>query len=115
MDTSPNHSNNNTVVKSQSTIMPLPLNNTSNVTEQLSLPTINRKKSVSSKERLFSVESLNRVSSTKSNEHLIKVATSNIPKPTTILSVTTPDNVNKQNFRQFRICFFFLRYLENIK
>jgi hypothetical protein len=111
---SQNNPNNNTVVKSQSTTMPLPLNNTSNVTEQLLSPTINRKKSVSSKERLFSVESLNRTSSTKSNEHLIKVATSPSPKPTTILSVTTPENVNKSkkmNFPKISNCCF---DLENI-
>lgn len=79
MDTSdltPTHpSTNNTVVKSQSSIMPLPINNSSNVSDQLLSPTINRKKSVSSKERLFSVESLNRLSSTKSNENLIKIVT----------------------------------------
>jgi hypothetical protein len=116
MDTTTNHSNNdnnNSVVKSHSAIMPLPLNNTSNVTEQLLSPTMNRRKSVSSKERLFSVESLNRTSSTKTNEHLIKVATSNLPetyspKPTTILSVTTPDNVNDQNHSKIsNLCFLF--------
>jgi len=63
---------NNTVVKSQSTIMPLPINNSNDVSEQLLSPSMSRKKSVSSKERLFPVESLHR---TKSNEHLIKVMT----------------------------------------
>lgn len=112
MDTSkfsPTHPTNSTVVKSQSSIMPLPLEDPSNVSEQLLSPAVNRMKSVSSKERLFSVESLHRTSSTKSNQHLIKVATqsndtSNPPetpptkreeaKPTTTLSVTTPENVN---------------------
>ena len=124
MDTTANHSNNNnsnnnnnnnnSVVKSQSTIIPLPMNNTSNVTDQLLSPTVTRRKSVSSKERLFSVESLNRTPSIKSNEHLMKVATSNLPetytpKPTTILSVTTPDNVNDFHHSKIsNLCFFFL-------
>ncbi|CAF0816840.1 unnamed protein product [Rotaria sp. Silwood1] len=78
MDTSqcsPTHSSTNTVVKSQSTIMPLPRNDSNDTSEQLLAPTITRKKSVSSKERLFSVESLHRTSSIKSAEHLKKVAT----------------------------------------
>ncbi len=75
MDTSqlnPISPTNNTVVKSQSTIMPLPINNSNDLSEQLLSPPMSRKKSVSSKERLFSVQSLHR---TKSNEHLIKVMT----------------------------------------
>jgi len=73
--TNNNNNNNNTVVKSQSTIMSLPINDSSNVSEQLVSPNINRKRSVSSKERLFSVESLHRMSLTKSNENLIKIVT----------------------------------------
>lgn len=98
----------NTVVKSQSTIMPLPNENSSNVSETMLSPTFTRKKSVSSKERLFSVESLHRTASTKSNDRLIKLAaqsndTSNSPdthttkrdeqKATTTFTLTTPDNV----------------------
>ncbi|CAF4421945.1 unnamed protein product, partial [Rotaria sp. Silwood2] len=78
MDTSqysPTHSPTHTVVKSQSTIMPLPRNDSNDASEQLLSPTMARQKSVSSKERLFSVESLHRTSSIKSAEHLIKVAT----------------------------------------
>jgi len=78
MDTSqfsPTHSPNNTVIKSQSTIMSSPMDNSSNVSDRLLSPISIRKKSVSSKERLFSVESLHRLSSAKSIEHLIKVAT----------------------------------------
>ena len=69
---SPSHTNNSTVVKSQSTIMPVPLTESSNVSDQLPIPAMNRKKSVSSKERLFSVESMRRRSSTKSIEQLPK-------------------------------------------
>ncbi|CAF0755721.1 unnamed protein product [Adineta steineri] len=79
MDTSqfsPTHLTNNTVVKSQSTFMSLPVDDDSNnVSDQLLSPSNHRKKSVSSKERLFSVESLHRSPSTKSIEHLMKVAT----------------------------------------
>lgn len=96
-----------TVVKSQSTIMPLPNEDSSKVSETMLSPTPDRKKSVSSKERLFSVESLHRTASTKSNDRLIKVATqsndtSNSPdtptakrdeqKPTTTFTLTTPEN-----------------------
>ena len=66
-----------TVVKSRSSMMGLPMSDSSNVTDQLLSPVNDRKKSVSSKERLFSVESLHRISSRKSIEHLIKVATPN--------------------------------------
>lgn len=97
-----------TVVKSQSTIMPLSDEDPSKVSETMLSPPSTRKKSVSSKERLFSVDSLHRTASTKSNDHLIKVATqsndtSNSPdtptakrdeqKPTTIFTLTTPENV----------------------
>jgi hypothetical protein len=103
MDTSkltPTHSTNNTVVKSQSTTMSLPIDNSSNVSEQLLSPPMNRKKSVSSKERLFSVESLH---CTKSNEHLIKVITQPIDsynspeheQKSPSLSITIPeDSIN---------------------
>ena len=78
MDTSqllPAHSSGSTVVKSQSTIMSAIPNESLMPSDQLNLPTIQRKKSVSSKERLFSVESIHRTSSTKSVERLLKVAT----------------------------------------
>jgi hypothetical protein len=93
MDTSkltPTHSTNNTVVKSQSTTMSLPIDNSSNVSEQLLSPPMNRKKSVSSKERLFSVESLHR---TKSNEHLIKVITQPID------SYNSPEHERKHSIK----------------
>lgn len=64
--------NNSSVVKSQSTNMHLDTPETSNVSDQLPVPAMNRKKSVSSKERLFSVESMRRRSSTKSTEQLAK-------------------------------------------
>jgi len=79
MDTSPvtttsiyHQTNNSSVVKSQSTTMHLDTPETSNVSDQLPVPAMNRKKSVSSKERLFSVESMRRRSSTKSTEQLAK-------------------------------------------
>ncbi|CAF0865041.1 unnamed protein product [Rotaria sordida] len=78
MDTSqysPTHLTTNTVVKSQSTIMPLPRDDSKDVSEQLLSPAMTPQKRVSSKERLFSVESLHRTSSTKSTEYLMKVAT----------------------------------------
>jgi len=123
MDTSrltPTNSINNTVVKSQSTIMSLPINDSTNVSEQLLSPTMTKKKSVSSKERLFSVGSLHRTSLNKSNEHLIKVITQptdvyNLSEherksPTkrdeqklTSLSVTIPENVNYKNYFQKKV------------
>jgi hypothetical protein len=116
MDTSqfsPTHQTNNTVVKSQSTFMSSPLNNSSNVSDQLLAPTTNRKKSVSSKERLFSVETLHRSPSSKSIEHFMKI----VPQPSdakenyspepvqkspslikqTSLSVAAPENINHKN------------------
>jgi hypothetical protein len=108
MDTSqsvPTHPTNNTVVKSQSIIMSLPINNSNNLSEEFLSPTLIRKKSVSSKERLFSVESLHRTLSTKSNEQLIKVIPPSLPETyankydeqnQTSLTITTPENVNKQ-------------------
>ncbi|CAF1320422.1 unnamed protein product [Adineta ricciae] len=70
MDTSqlsPNSLNtNNTVVKSQSTIMSLGIDDTNPMDNA-------RKKNVSSKERLFSVESLHRIAVTKSAEQSMKV------------------------------------------
>lgn len=97
MDTSQYTStSNNTVVKSQSTIMSSPQNtNSSNVSEQLLSPSINRKKSVSSKERLFSVESLTRSPSMKSNENLIKIVTEPINN-----SPTSPDNPRKPSIKR---------------
>jgi hypothetical protein len=131
VDTSQFSPTTNTVVKSQSTIMSLPVNDSSNVSDQYLSPTINRKKSVSSKERLFSIESLHRSSSTKSIDHLIKVATTteakipdvqtnNLPEqerkhdpkksPSLVkqisLAVTTDDNVGYQSYsRYLKICF----------
>ncbi|UJR28278.1 hypothetical protein I4U23_009527 [Adineta vaga] len=74
MDTSQlslNHSNNNTIVKSQSKI-----DNLNKESDQFLVPANVRKKRVSSKECLFSVESLHRGTvTTKSNEHLMKIAT----------------------------------------
>ena len=98
-----NANNNNIFVKSQSTIMPSPMNSSKSATESSLSPNVERRKSVSSKERLFSVESLNRRSSLKSPEQLTKVTTQSDEtlKPTTtttILSVTTPENVRRSNF-----------------
>lgn len=94
-------SSNNTFVKSQSTIMPSPMISSVSVTESSLSPNVERRKSVSSKERLFSVESLNRRSSIKSAEHLMKVATHSDealkPTATTTLSITTPENVRRSN------------------
>jgi hypothetical protein len=78
MDTSqfmPNQTIGSSVVKSQSTIMSLPDDESSHIADQLNLPQMHRKKSVSSKERLFSVDSIHRTLSAKSIEHLMKVAT----------------------------------------
>ena len=66
--------NNSNVVKSHSTGVHLDTKETGNVSDQLPIPAMNRKKSVSSKERLFSVESVRRRSSTKSVEQLVKTA-----------------------------------------
>lgn len=97
MDTSSNQSANNAFVKSQSTIMPPPMNDSSSAIGSSLSPTGNRRKSVSSKERLFSVQSLQRTSSNKSQEHLIKGATqsddTSNPTKVTTLSVITPENV----------------------
>ncbi|CAF4598634.1 unnamed protein product [Rotaria socialis] len=75
MDTtqhSQQHSANNPVAKSLSTMLPLPTKESNDVSDQLLSPTMTRKKSISSKERLFSVESLHRASSMKSVEYCMK-------------------------------------------
>jgi hypothetical protein len=121
MDTSqysPTAQINNTVVKSQSTFMSPQIDHSSNVSEQFLIPTPNRKKSVSSKERLFSIESLHRSPSSKSIEHLMKVAMQPSDTKTTnsetyhsseqehkspslvkqtSLTIATPENVNHKN------------------
>ncbi|CAF3809687.1 unnamed protein product [Rotaria magnacalcarata] len=79
MDTtqhSQQNSANNAVFKSLSTVIPLSTKESNDVPDQLLLPTMTRKKSISSKERLFSVESLHRTSSTKSVEHCMKAPAS---------------------------------------
>ena len=121
MDTYQTSPTTNTVVKSQSTIMPLPNENSSNVSETMLSPTFTRKKSVSSKERLFSVESLHRTASIKSNDRSIKLApqsndTSNSrdthtakrdeQKTTTTFTLTTPDNVKSLHIHTHTILFF---------
>ena len=107
-------SSNNIFVKSQSTIMPSPMISSVSATESSLSPNVERRRSVSSKERLFSVESLNRRSSIKSAEHLMKVATQSDetlkPTATTTLSITTPENVRRSN-KHFpsdanSLCFF---------
>lgn len=128
---SPTHETGPIVVKSQSSIMPLQANESHNVSEQFLTPTMQRKKSVSSKERLFSVESLQRTSSTRSMERRLKVKTPSTDSKTsereilkatenegelssklgerklTSLSVTTPDNVNNRNCYVVNISFDF--------
>ena len=83
-----------TLVKSRSSMMGLPMSDSSNVSDQLLSPVNHRKKSVSSKERLFSVESLHRLSSRKSIEHLIKVATTSQPS-----EMLKDDDVTYQSIR----------------
>ena len=125
MDTSqfsPTHAANATVVKSQSTIMPLPLDVPSSVSDHLHLPSMTRKKSVSSKERLFSVDSLRRTSSSKSAERSSNPRLSQLSGhgrqdsikedeqnsatslKQTSLAVTTADNVSNHDVEWRRPC-----------
>lgn len=124
MDT-PQHSSSNqtnsSVLKSHSTTIALQTNEPDGESNRLLTSNTSQKKSVSSKEHLFSVDSLHRTASTKSVERFMRVATSpnnvksdstdtyNIPeqqrsqsmkryeqKPIS-LSVTTPDYVSYKN------------------
>lgn len=125
MDTSqfsPTHAANATVVKSQSTIMPLPMDVPTSVSDQLHLPSMTRKKSVSSKERLFSVASLRRTSSSKSAERSSNPRLSQLSAhgrqdsikedeqnsatslKQTSLAVTTADNVSHHDDEKRRSC-----------